>query len=268
MLECETTKNRDRWHETLGELGEEEVDELYYHVFISYRQASEKKLAKRLHDKLTAMQLKDNGQKLRVFLDAEKLRDGENWQSAFMEALANSWVCVPLVSTGSLERMTQLRCEDSGAVTPRDGPDNVLCEWMSALELFTRDKISSILPIRMTEGLRAMQSILPEKEHVPTKAQASSHLRKILAGSSDLESGRRGVLDGAAQTVADASNSPGAVRQQKAITVKGVVDSVCLFQGPSYRSESDLDVCAEKIFETVSRILAKKSGSKQRSPPP
>ena len=201
--------------------------------------------------------------------DVEKLLADEKLLESgkFPEALANTWGCVPLVSTGSLERMTQLRCEDSGAVTPRDGPDNVLCEWMAARELFTRDRISSILPIRMS-GVSAMQSTLPEKEHVPTKAQASSHLRKILAGSRDLESGRRGVLDGAAQTVAAASNSPGAVRQQKAITVKGVVASVCLFQGPSYRSESDLDVCAEKIFETVSRILAKKSGSKQRSPSP
>ena len=48
-----------------------------FHVFISYRVRTEAPIAKALFDQLSNMTLVESGQKLRVFLDAERLEDGE-----------------------------------------------------------------------------------------------------------------------------------------------------------------------------------------------
>ena len=50
-----------------------------YHVFISYRVASEKAFAKQLHDALVQRTLEASGQRIRVFLDQVCLKDGERW---------------------------------------------------------------------------------------------------------------------------------------------------------------------------------------------
>eukprot|EP01045_Picozoa_sp_COSAG04_P025551 COSAG04_NODE_3373_length_2879_cov_1.062950_1_plen_332_part_10 len=46
------------------------------HVFISYRVASDRDLARRLYDELSALTVDETGQKLRVYLDQERLEDG------------------------------------------------------------------------------------------------------------------------------------------------------------------------------------------------
>lgn len=50
-----------------------------YHVFISYRVASEAAFAKKLYEELSQMTLAETGQKLRVYLDQVRLEDGERW---------------------------------------------------------------------------------------------------------------------------------------------------------------------------------------------
>eukprot|EP01046_Picozoa_sp_COSAG06_P029965 COSAG06_NODE_2819_length_6234_cov_2.814996_1_plen_1898_part_00 len=50
-----------------------------YHVFISYRVATEAAFAKQLYEKLSEMTLAETGQKLRVYLDQERLEDGLRW---------------------------------------------------------------------------------------------------------------------------------------------------------------------------------------------
>ena len=79
-----------------------------YHVFISYRVASEKAFAKLLHDELVQRTLEASGQRIRVFLDQVCLKDGERWDQAFMNGLCSSWIFVPVISNGSVEPMTKL----------------------------------------------------------------------------------------------------------------------------------------------------------------
>lgn len=50
-----------------------------YHVFISYRVAPEKDLAKTLYDNLSQLVIPETGQRLRVYLDQVRLKDGERW---------------------------------------------------------------------------------------------------------------------------------------------------------------------------------------------
>merc|ERR1740117_1910425 len=78
------------------------------HVFISYRVASDRQLARRLYGLLSDMTLEDTDQKLRVYLDQTRLEDGQRWDSGFMDGLANSWVFVPIVSVGSVGPMRNL----------------------------------------------------------------------------------------------------------------------------------------------------------------
>ena len=59
--------------------------------FVQYRVATEKKLAKQLFDELSAITLAQSGQKIRVYLDSERLQDGERWDAGFMEGLGESW---------------------------------------------------------------------------------------------------------------------------------------------------------------------------------
>ena len=61
-----------------------------YHVFISYRVASDKAFAKLLHDELVQRTLEASGQRIRVFLDQVCLKDGERWDQAFMNGLCSS----------------------------------------------------------------------------------------------------------------------------------------------------------------------------------
>eukprot|EP01045_Picozoa_sp_COSAG04_P022639 COSAG04_NODE_2589_length_3889_cov_14.873119_1_plen_372_part_10 len=86
------------------------------HVFISYRVAADRELARRLYDELSALTIEETGQKLRVYLDQERLEDGQRWDSGFMEGLVKSWVFVPIVSVGSVRPMLQL------------SPDSDLCD--------------------------------------------------------------------------------------------------------------------------------------------
>lgn len=114
--------------------------ESQYHVFISYRVASEAKFAKALYDALSQMVITETGQKLRVYLDQVRLEDGERWDNGFMQGLSTSWVAVPIVSTQGLQPMLKLDPENQSC-------DNVLLEWMAALELHARGKIDAVLPI-------------------------------------------------------------------------------------------------------------------------
>ena len=63
------------------------------------------------------------------------LEDGQRWDSGFMEGLANSSVFVPIVSVGSVGPMCELGGGEEGG---EDWTDNVLLEWMAALELHQR----------------------------------------------------------------------------------------------------------------------------------
>lgn len=96
-----------------------------YDVFISYRVVSDGGLAQDLYRKL-----KQEG--LRVYLDRECLKDGEDFEAGFIKGLAKSNVYVLLFSLKGMGRI--------GALTPESACDNVLLEMRMARELHERRK--------------------------------------------------------------------------------------------------------------------------------
>ena len=99
--------------------GLENLVNKWTHVFISYRVAADRDLARRLYTELSAITLAATGQKLKVYLDQTRLEDGHRWDQGFMEGLSKSWVFVPVISVGSVSPMTAISNAD-------DYCDNVL----------------------------------------------------------------------------------------------------------------------------------------------
>ena len=122
---------------------EDEINN-HFHIFISYRVKTEADLAKQLYDRLSSIALAQTGQQIRVYLDQERLEDGERWDAGFMKGLGASWIVVPIVSSGALKPMGDLFTEDG---TPADWCDNVLLEWTAALELFARKHVRAVMPM-------------------------------------------------------------------------------------------------------------------------
>ena len=235
------------------------------HVFISYRVASDRDLARRLHEELSAVTIEETGQKLRVYLDQQRLEDGQRWDSGFMEGLAKSWVFVPIVSVGSVRPMTQLS-------EAEDWCDNVLLEWAAALELHQRGRIKSVLPLLasrgdfFTDAQEAFGGIaaLPTQVSSATMEQVTMHLQ---------EHTNDGSLAALRELLQQASGQPEP-------TVQGVVQSLLKFQGIKV-SESgpgaahahgalsvdmaDLDECTARVKSTVSACL-KRVGIEEAGP--
>ena len=97
---------------------------LEHDIFISYRVQTERELALDLYKRLKR-------ESLRVFLDQECLKDGEDWEDGFVKGLVKSSVYVLLFSRAGMEALTQPshlaeRC------------DNVLLELRLARELQER----------------------------------------------------------------------------------------------------------------------------------
>ncbi|KAJ3109319.1 NAD(+) hydrolase sarm1 [Phlyctochytrium planicorne] len=94
------------------------VDPNHYHYdfFISYRVSSDSLLARELSLHLV-------GRGFKVFLDQEKLKDGEDWRKGFVRGLKRSKVVLMLVSKGCVQRM----------VHSNHTVDNVLLEWETAM---------------------------------------------------------------------------------------------------------------------------------------
>ena len=152
--------------------------------------ASDRQLARRLHDLLSNMTLDDTEQKLRVYLDQTRLEDGQRWDSGFMEGLAHSWVFVPIVSVGSVGPMCQLGGGEDGV--KEDWTDNVLLEWTAALELHQRGRLKAVLPLLVGEsdffadahaqfgGIQA----LPTSSSVATMEKVVMHLHETTGDDS------------------------------------------------------------------------------------
>ena len=81
------------------------------------------------------------GENIQVFYDMFSLKEGEQFDTAFMLAMVNTYVVVPFVTTEALKRM----CEN-GSV---DVIDHVLLEWWLALTLFNNNigKVKAIFPV-------------------------------------------------------------------------------------------------------------------------
>ena len=143
--------------------------------FPADRVASEKALALQLYKALSKQILGETGQQIRVFLDQVSLEDGEQWDVSFMRGLTKSWVVVPIVSDQCIASMRDME--------EKEAPDNVLLEWMGALELHSRGVCKAILPVispapGAKEGFNwSLVQQLSEEVHAPTVAAAEQHLR-------------------------------------------------------------------------------------------
>ncbi|KAI9330898.1 hypothetical protein DFJ73DRAFT_963861 [Zopfochytrium polystomum] len=112
------------------------TDVYQFDCFISYRVASEALLAQELR-----LHLMKRG--LKVFLDQENLKDGENWQSGFVTGLKSSRVVLLLVSAAALDPRRVARSVSA--------VDNVLLEWETAMAA-SKWGFCSVLPIYVGSG--------------------------------------------------------------------------------------------------------------------
>jgi hypothetical protein len=179
--------------------GEVDTD---FHVFISYRVASEKALALQLYKALSTQTLGETGQQLRVFLDQMSLEDGEQWDVSFMRGLTKSWVVVPIVSAQCIASMRDMK--------EKETPDNVLLEWVGACELHSRGVCKAILPVispapGSKEGFNwSLVQQLSKEVHAPTVAAAEQHLRQHVT-SAGLEEDE--LLSGLIKMVTEADSN-------------------------------------------------------------
>ena len=103
--------------EVLGEYFAKKETEISddYHIFISYRVASERTFAKQLCDELSKETLAATGQRLRIFLDQISLKDGERW-CVFLPFLVMFCLCVCLCARVCVPsfavRLPALLCAD------------------------------------------------------------------------------------------------------------------------------------------------------------
>ena len=207
-----------------------------WHVFISYRVRSEHEFAKALCDKLSDLVLGGTRQKLRVYLDQKRLKDGQRWDDGFLSALKRTWIVVPVVSTQSLLPMKDLDAE-------KEGTDNVLLEMLVALELKSRGDAHAIMPIVLPspEGQDfewGLVDQLPKTEHKPTTSIARKQL----------------TLDGVESTLASMdTKSEGAAGGE--LTTAGVVAAILRFQGVVMADRTDLDAACDRIFQTATAIM-------------
>ena len=236
------------------------------HVFISYRVASDRQLARRVYDLLTEMMLEDTGQKLRVYLDQTRLEDGQRWDSGFMEGLANAWVFVPIVSVGSVSPMCSLGGgseEDGGGGGggEEDWTDNVLLEWTAALELHQRGRVKAVLPLLVGEsdffadahtafgGIQA----LPARTSAATMEKVVMHLGETTGDDS----------------IAELQELLLQVSGQAEPTVQACISALLRFQGVKLSQGAqlshghghlsvgmdDLGECTRRVQETVSSCM-------------
>ena len=68
-----------------------------YHVFISYRVASDAALARRVCRQLQGREV-ETGVALHCYLDQKDIESGTDWEKSFMTGLSRSCVYLPLVS--------------------------------------------------------------------------------------------------------------------------------------------------------------------------
>ena len=239
------------------------------HVFISYRVASDRQLARRLYGLLSDMTLEDTDQKLRVYLDQTRLEDGQRWDSGFMDGLANSWVFVPIVSVGSVGPMRKLA--GGGGEGGEDWNDNVLLEWTVALELHSRGQMKAVLPLLVgqsdffADAFDAFGGIqaLPTIPSAATMEKVSMHLRETTGDDS----------------LVKLSELLRQVSGQSEPTVQGVVSSLLRFQGVKLSEGSqlshghghlsvamdDLGECTRRVQETVSSCFKQMGGASAAS---
>ena len=105
-------------------------------IFLSYRVATDQQLVGDLFNRLIEL-------KLSVWWDVKCLKKGQPWEDGFADGLFRSAVFVPILSKGALANFAKLEADSSC--------DNVLLEYVLALEQHARGKIKAIFPVFVGE---------------------------------------------------------------------------------------------------------------------
>jgi hypothetical protein len=99
----------------------------------------------------------------KVWWDKRCLETGKDWEEGFCEGLVNSRVFVPLLSVEALGSTNDLQADSRC--------DNVLLEYVLALELYHRRLLTALIPVHLTplpEGLGAdcvVESVTKKLKH-------------------------------------------------------------------------------------------------------
>jgi hypothetical protein len=131
-----------------------------YDVFLSYRWDDyTKDFTSKVSDSMTTRCVGEQKRPVYVFLDRERLRNGENFKTQFANSLLSSSVVVPVFSIKAID---DLKWHDPsiGAYDP-NWEDNVLIEWILALEGArsyksgsSSSRVEKIFPIFMGEKMK------------------------------------------------------------------------------------------------------------------
>jgi hypothetical protein len=111
-----------------------------YDVFISYRWGRDSDFAQALFDSFSNHVVGEDSRAVQVFLDKVRLQGGRQFQFDFASALASSLVVAPLLSVDAMRKMLD---------HDPTSEDNVLVEWMLALECYasSQSRVARIFPI-------------------------------------------------------------------------------------------------------------------------
>ena len=137
--------------------------------------------------------------------------------------------------------------------------DNVLLEYMAALELFQRNHVKAIMPvIAPSDGSGNefdwnLPNELPAQEHIPTVNAAKIHLRDH--SSSDSIISDLDLLEGVTKIVSSVTTFATDADTQGQVSVKGVVNAILRFQGVTMDDRTTTDQVTERITAKVSDIL-------------
>ena len=133
------------------EAAQREGSDEAFDCFINYRVCSDGTLARALFQTISAKhQIGSGGRRPRVYLDKYRLADGQRFDQAFTNALAQSRVFVLLMSRQCLKTFADLR-DDGVTYSIVDNDDFVLMEYIMALALHKQGIIKAILPVIVDE---------------------------------------------------------------------------------------------------------------------
>eukprot|EP00050_Salpingoeca_kvevrii_P009140 m.307456 g.307456 ORF g.307456 m.307456 type:complete len:1276 (-) comp20008_c0_seq1:110-3937(-) len=161
-----------------------------FHVFISYRVASEELLAKAIYHQLQGREIVlDTGGKAiincQVFLDCMSLEVGRSWRRSFLRALRHSCVIIPLVSHASLDIMrTKLKNRET---------DNVLAEWSYAAKL-GRAHRTLVMPVLIGDFRAETDDAVDRQGSTGTRGGDIGARCRVYDRADDMDAGGSGPL--------------------------------------------------------------------------
>jgi hypothetical protein len=226
-----------------------------YMAFISYRcePAVDSHLVSLVYDMFSNFTVGDHHEAVDVFLDKKRLQAGRRFHFDFVKALSRSSVLIPVVSVGSLKKMS---------FTPDvNEVDNVLLEWVVALELVGKTDGSCNIGLKVIFPIALGNTVMHEN-----KIQSENLFQ------SDTYRGLRHVIPQAtlerAKTLLQDVHpgiklSDGFMKQ----TVRGIVDSVMSYEGFSAWENLSKPFVENLVVQAV-KVIQRNPAENLKSVPP